>query len=129
MGVSRKGKDVTIRWKPVAGKYTLIKIKYCQTGTENCANYTVPNPAENYATFFVDVDKTYYYYMLVEDGGDVVYRSMPLVVDDKSTGGKAEHKFVCCNSTDPAKISFRDGELAQQNNMSRVGHVMSSAKH
>ncbi|XP_064651704.1 hemicentin-1-like isoform X6 [Lineus longissimus] len=90
LSVSRTDKDVTVRWKQVTGKYTSIKVKYCETGTEDCMDYLVEKPKENYATFFVDADKTYYYYMIIEDGGDVVYRSNPLVDDDKTnTGGVA----------------------------------------
>ncbi|XP_064651139.1 uncharacterized protein LOC135502331 [Lineus longissimus] len=84
--VSRTYNKVTVRWKQVTGKYTGLKIRYCQSDTEHCGDYTVPNPENNNAAFFVDANKTYYYYMIVEDGGDVVYRSTDFKneIDDKS---------------------------------------------
>ncbi|XP_064651253.1 uncharacterized protein LOC135502389 [Lineus longissimus] len=75
LGVSRKGNKVTVRWKQVTGIYTALKIKYCLTGTKDCMDYAVLKSEDvNMATFFVDAF-TYYYYMIVQDGGDVVYRS------------------------------------------------------
>ncbi|XP_064651317.1 uncharacterized protein LOC135502424 isoform X2 [Lineus longissimus] len=75
MDVNRIDNMVTVRWKQVTGKYTALKIVYCQEGTEDCRNYTAPNPNNNIAAFFVDADKSYYYFVVVEDGGDVIYRS------------------------------------------------------
>ncbi|XP_064651591.1 uncharacterized protein LOC135502571 [Lineus longissimus] len=75
IGVNRIDNIVTVRWKKVSGKYTAIKVVYCQDGTQDCRNYTVSNLDNNIAAFLVDADKTYYYFVVVEDGRDVVYRS------------------------------------------------------
>ncbi|XP_064651465.1 hemicentin-1-like [Lineus longissimus] len=91
ISVNRIRKKVTVEWERVTGKYTGLKIRYCLTGTDDCMTYAVPKPEETHATFFVDPDKTYYYYVLVEDGDDVVYRSRFFndEVDDKINIGVA----------------------------------------
>ncbi|XP_064651093.1 uncharacterized protein LOC135502304 isoform X2 [Lineus longissimus] len=83
-GRSRTDNRVTISWKQVIGTYTVVKVKYCQTGTDYCENYIVPNTEDTTATWFVDPDKTYYYYIIMEDGDIVVYMSNRLVVVDDS---------------------------------------------
>ncbi|XP_064651574.1 titin-like [Lineus longissimus] len=84
IGVSRTDNKVTVRWKHVTGKYNVIIIRYCQTGTENCMNHTVRNLTDNTATFSVSAEKRYYYHMMVEDGGDIVYRSVDIKDEDNT---------------------------------------------
>ncbi|XP_064651221.1 uncharacterized protein LOC135502364 [Lineus longissimus] len=96
ISVSRTDNKVTVRWKQVTGKYTAIKVNYCEIDTGDCMNYTVPNPEDNHATFFLDANRTYYYHLIIVDGGDVVYTSTGIkdgindesylkVVDDKTS--------------------------------------------
>ncbi|XP_064651608.1 contactin-5-like [Lineus longissimus] len=116
-GVNRIGKKVTVGWERVTGKYTGLKIKYCQTGTVDCMTHTVPKQEDTYVTFVVDPDKSYYYYMVVEDGGDVVYRSRVFndEVDDKTSiaavGGLVGAGIVAITGVVLAVILWKRGLL------------------
>ncbi|XP_064651606.1 uncharacterized protein LOC135502588 [Lineus longissimus] len=117
IGVNRIGKKVTVGWERVTGKYTGLKIKYCQTGTDDCMTHTVPKQENTYVTFVVDPDKSYYYYMVVEDGGDVVYRSRVVndEVDDKTSitavGGHVGAGIVAITGVVLAVILWKRGLL------------------
>ncbi|XP_064651333.1 uncharacterized protein LOC135502433 [Lineus longissimus] len=74
-GVKQANNKVTLRWKQVTTSYTVLKIRCCQNGSENCSNYIVKNQTETKAIFFIDVDKTYDFHTMVKNGDDVVYRS------------------------------------------------------
>ncbi|XP_064651671.1 uncharacterized protein LOC135502645 [Lineus longissimus] len=86
--------NVTIRWEQVIGQYTVIKVKYCILGTESCVNYIAPKPEDNFVTLVLDPDKIYYYYVIIEDSGDVVYMSNRLVVKDIGTSAVMRNTSV-----------------------------------
>ncbi|XP_064648864.1 sialoadhesin-like isoform X1 [Lineus longissimus] len=78
--VERKDNQVTVSWTKLLKEYTKILIRLCPIEGGSCYYHDVPNTTSLKISFTVNEGNTYTYSMIIFDGEDQVFVSLPVKV-------------------------------------------------
>ncbi|XP_064648871.1 titin-like [Lineus longissimus] len=78
--VERTNNQVTVSWPKLSKEYTKIKIKFCPIEGGSCDYHDVADPTSLNSSFTVNEGNTYTYSMIIFDGEDLVFVSLPVKV-------------------------------------------------
>ncbi|XP_064648867.1 synaptogenesis protein syg-2-like isoform X2 [Lineus longissimus] len=78
--VERKDNQVTVSWPKLSKEYTKIQIKFCPIEGGSCDYHNVSNTTSLKSSFTVNEGYTYTYSIIIFDGEDQVFVSLPVKV-------------------------------------------------